>query len=72
MHQFLSVYYFYLAAVHVSATMCHPQGVRLYLLSYMPIWALVDNILCSMQWCVCYVLSEINKFIRIYAFVGYS
>jgi hypothetical protein len=70
MHQFLSVYYFYLAAVHV----CHPQGVRLYLLSYISIWVLVDNILCSIQWCVrvCYVLSENNKIIRIYAFVGYS
>jgi hypothetical protein len=34
MHQFLSVYYFTLLLLHVSATVCHPQGTRLYLLSY--------------------------------------
>jgi hypothetical protein len=30
MHQFLSVYYFTLLLLHVSATACHPQGARLY------------------------------------------
>jgi hypothetical protein len=35
--------------------MCHPQGARLYLLSYMMIWVLVDKILCSMWLCVYYV-----------------
>jgi hypothetical protein len=27
-----------LLLLHVSATVRHPQGARLYLLSYMPIW----------------------------------
>jgi hypothetical protein len=48
MHQFLSVYYLTLLLLHVSATMCHPQETCLYLLSYMPIWVLVDKILCGM------------------------
>jgi hypothetical protein len=34
--------------------MCHPQGARLYLLSYMPIWVLVDKFLCSMWYRVNY------------------
>jgi hypothetical protein len=54
MLQFLSVYYFTLLLLHVSATACHPQGTRLYLLSYMPIWVWVDNILCSMWLCAYY------------------
>jgi hypothetical protein len=54
-HQFLSVYYFTLLLPHVSATVYHPQGARLYLLSYMPIWVLVDKVLCSVWLCVCYV-----------------
>jgi hypothetical protein len=45
MRQFLTVYYFTLLLLHVSASVCHPQGASLYLLSYMPIWFLVDNIL---------------------------
>jgi hypothetical protein len=45
MHQFLSVYYFTLLLLHVSATVCHPQGARPYLLSYMPFWIMVDKIL---------------------------
>jgi hypothetical protein len=52
MHQFLSVYYFTLLLLHVSATVCHPQGARLYLLSYMSI---VNKILRSMWLCVYYV-----------------
>jgi hypothetical protein len=44
-HQFVSVFYFTLLLLHVSATMCHSQGARLYLLSYMSIWVLVDKIL---------------------------
>jgi hypothetical protein len=47
-HQFLSVYYFTLLLLHVSATVCHPQETRLYLLSYMPLWVLVDKTLCGM------------------------
>jgi hypothetical protein len=35
--------------------MCHSQGAGLYLLSYMPIWVLVDKIMCSMWLCVYYV-----------------
>jgi hypothetical protein len=35
--------------------MCHPQGARLYLLGYMPIWVLVDKTLCSVWLCVYYV-----------------
>jgi hypothetical protein len=54
-HQFLSAYYFTLLFLHVSATVCHLQGPRLYLLSYMPIWVSVDKILCSMWLCVYYV-----------------
>jgi hypothetical protein len=54
MHQFLSVYYFTLLLLRVSATVCHPQGAHLYLLSYVPIWVLVDKIICIML-CVCYV-----------------
>jgi hypothetical protein len=53
--QFLSVYYFTQVLLHVSATVCHPQGARLYLLSYMPIWVLVDKIVCGMWLCVRYV-----------------
>jgi hypothetical protein len=53
MHQFLSVY-FTLLLLHVSATMCHPQGARSYLVSYMPIWVLVDKIMCSLWLCVYY------------------
>jgi hypothetical protein len=33
MHKFLSVYYLTSPLLHVSATVCHPQGARLYLLS---------------------------------------
>jgi hypothetical protein len=29
--------------------MCHPQGARLYFLSYIPIWVLVDKILYNIQ-----------------------
>jgi hypothetical protein len=54
-HQFLSPYYFTQLLLYVSATVCHPQGARLYLLSYMPIWVLVDKIPCSMWLCVYYV-----------------
>jgi hypothetical protein len=56
MHKFLSVYYFTFLLLHVSATVCHPQGARLYLLSYMPISVLVDKILCSTWLCVHYVV----------------
>jgi hypothetical protein len=45
MHQSLSVYCFTLLLLHVLANVCHPQGARLYLRSYMPIWVLLDNIL---------------------------
>jgi hypothetical protein len=38
MHKFASVYYFTFLPPHVSATVCHPQEARLYLLSYMSIW----------------------------------
>jgi hypothetical protein len=38
MHQFLPVYYFKWLLLHVSATVCHPQGARLYHLCYIPIW----------------------------------
>jgi hypothetical protein len=56
LHQFLSVYYYTLLFLHVSATVCHPQGTRLHLLSYISIWVLVDKILCSSMWfCVYYV-----------------
>jgi hypothetical protein len=55
MHEFLSVNYFTLLLLHISATVCHPQGARLYLLRYMPIWVLVDKILCNMWLCVRYV-----------------
>jgi hypothetical protein len=55
MHQFLPVYYFTLLLLHISANMCYPQGASLYLLSYMPIWVLVDKILCIMWLCVYYV-----------------
>jgi hypothetical protein len=55
MHQFLSVYFFTVRLLRVSATMRHPQEVRLYLLSYMPIWVLVYRILRSVWLCVCYV-----------------
>jgi hypothetical protein len=54
-HQLLSIYYFTLLLLHVSATVCHPLGARLYLLSYVLIWVLVDKIVCSMWLCVCYV-----------------
>jgi hypothetical protein len=54
MHQFLSVYYFTLLLLHVSAIVCHPQGARLYLLSYMPFWVSVNKILCSVWLCVYY------------------
>jgi hypothetical protein len=37
MDQLLSDY-FTLLLLHVSATVCHPRGARLCLLSYMPIW----------------------------------
>jgi hypothetical protein len=55
MDHFLSAYYFTWLLLHVSATMCHPQGAGVYLLSYMPIWVLVDKILCSIWLCVYYV-----------------
>jgi hypothetical protein len=55
MHQFSSVYYFTLLLLHVSATVCHPHGASLYLLSYIPIWVLVDRILCSVWLCVRYL-----------------
>jgi hypothetical protein len=55
MDQFLTIYYFTVLLLHVSATVCRPQGDHLYLLSYMPIWVLVDKILCSMWLCVCYM-----------------
>jgi hypothetical protein len=55
MHQSLSVYYFTLLLLHVSATVCHPKSAHLHLLSYMPIWVWVDKLLCSMWLCVCYV-----------------
>jgi hypothetical protein len=44
MHKFLSVHYFTQLLLNVSAAVCHPQGARLYLLSYIPIWVLVDKI----------------------------
>jgi hypothetical protein len=72
MHQFLSIYYFTLLLLHVSATVCHPQGARLYLLSYMSMWVLVDKILCSMRLCVCYVAAWCVWIDMIDAFVGYS
>jgi hypothetical protein len=56
MHKFLSVYYFTFLLLHVSATVCHPQGTRLYLMSYVPIWVLVDKILCSTWLSVHYVV----------------
>jgi hypothetical protein len=56
MHKCLLVYYFSSLLLHVSTTVCHPQGARLYLLSYMPIWVLVDKILCSLWLCVYYVV----------------
>jgi hypothetical protein len=62
MHQ-LSVYYFTLLLLHVSATVCHTQGARMYLLSYMPIWVLADKILYSRWLCVYCVAA---------AFIGYS
>jgi hypothetical protein len=52
MHKFLSVYYFALLLLHVSATVCHPQRAALYLLSDMLIWILVDKILCIMLYVV--------------------
>jgi hypothetical protein len=55
MHQFLYVYYFTLLLLHVSATVCHPQGARLYLLSYWQFGYLGDKILCSVWLCVYYV-----------------
>jgi hypothetical protein len=48
-------FYFILLLLHVSATVCHPQGARLYLLSSCQWGFLVDKILCSMLLCVCYV-----------------
>jgi hypothetical protein len=38
MYQFLSVNYFTLLFLHVSAAVCHPRGAHMYLLSYMEIW----------------------------------
>jgi hypothetical protein len=48
MNQFLSVYYFSLLLLHVSATVCHSQGARLYLLSYMSI-CLRSMLLCPAE-----------------------
>jgi hypothetical protein len=49
MHQFLLGYYFTQLLLYVLATVCHPQGACLYLLSYMPICIIfVDKILCTM------------------------
>jgi hypothetical protein len=74
MHQFLSVYYFTLLLLHDSATVCHPQGDRLYILGYMPFldfWLI--KILCSMwlrvyyvaAWCVSTCLSICSLFLNI-------
>jgi hypothetical protein len=54
-HQFLLVCYVTLLLLHVSATVYHPQGAVLYLLSYMPTLVLVNNIPFSMWLCVYYV-----------------
>jgi hypothetical protein len=40
-YQFLSIYYFTLLLLHVSATVYHPQGARLHLLSYVPVWVCI-------------------------------
>jgi hypothetical protein len=61
MHQFLSVYYFILLLLHVSATMCHPQGARLYLLSYLPIWVFWLIKLCVVCGCVYTTQNFINQ-----------
>jgi hypothetical protein len=55
MHQLLSACYFTLLLLHVSATVCHPQGARLGLLSYMSNGFLVDKIVCIMWLCVYHV-----------------
>jgi hypothetical protein len=53
MHQ-LTVYYFTLLLLHVSATMCHPRFAGLYHLRYMPIWVLGVTILCSIHTAIYY------------------
>jgi hypothetical protein len=55
MRQFLSVYYFTFLILHVSATVCHLQGARLYLQELHANLGLVDKILRSVWLCVCYV-----------------
>jgi hypothetical protein len=55
MDHFLSVYYFTLLLLHFSANVCHLHEAHLHLLSYMPIWVLVDQILCGTWLCVFYV-----------------
>jgi hypothetical protein len=43
MHQFLSIYDFTLLLLHVLATVCHPQGARLYQLSYIAMSVLIKK-----------------------------
>jgi hypothetical protein len=60
MHQFLSVYYFALLLLHVSATVGYPQEARLYRMSYMPIWVLGDKF-CEVCSCVYTLQNFINQ-----------
>jgi hypothetical protein len=55
MHPLISFYYFTWQLLRVLANVSHPQGARLYLLSYIPIWVYFDKIPYSQWVCVCYV-----------------
>jgi hypothetical protein len=55
MHQFLSVYCFTLLPLHVSATVCHPQGARLYLKLHanLGFWLVKFCVVCGWVYIVC-------------------
>jgi hypothetical protein len=63
MYKLVSVYYFTLLLLHVSAPVCQPQGTRLYLLSYMPTWVWVYKILSYVIVCLlCGGLVRIDRY----------